>query len=214
VATSPRNHIMGMASSSLQRGGSAFLMFHLQGHAYQWTCGISPKAGSPRIANTVDHTIAGALSGALSAPFHTVWELIKVRGTWHASSQNRDSKSILRLLLPPDHAFQMYRSCLLPMICRHAIFDATFFGVNASLSQSSFSSAQRFALGAASASFTNLLWDVWKTRKMEAYPKNIRFIEVARSFRLRTFFAHYLVKGTDLTANWFAVGYVKDRMYV
>jgi hypothetical protein len=181
-------HATGMLSSGLQRGGSAFLMFFLQSHIYQTTKGSTSS-------HVADQAVAGALSGVLSAPFHTFWELIKVRGT----------------IMPCRGS---YTTCLTPMIYRHAIFDATFFGVHSSLEGYTPSSGVRFAAAAAVSSFTNLIWDVWKTRQMQDYPVRISLRGVVVTMRWRSFVSNYLVKGTDLTANWFMVGCVKDFLFL
>jgi hypothetical protein len=208
IQTSPVHHLSGMASSGIQRGMSAFLMFYAQGHIYQSTKGTTPSY-------IMDQALAGALSGAVSAPFHTVWELIKVRGGAGTSTSTSTTKGANRIVMVPQRqrVLAMYLTCLVPMVFRHGIFDATFFGVSAAAAPCSDSSGVRFALAAASASLTNLLWDVWKTRQMEHYPLRISFQQVARSMRWRTFLSHYVVKGTDLTANWFAVGYIKDHYF-
>jgi hypothetical protein len=179
-------HATGMLSSGLQRGGSAFLMFYLQSHIYQTTKGSTSS-------HVADQALAGALSGTLSAPFHTFWELIKVRGTMPCRGS--------------------YTTCLTPMIYRHAIFDATFFGVHSSLEGYTPSSGVRFAAAAAASSFTNLIWDVWKTRQMQDYPVRISLRGVVVTMKWRSFLSNYLVKGTDLTANWFIVGCVKDFLF-
>jgi hypothetical protein len=179
-------HASGMISSGLQRGGSAFLMFYLQSNIYQAT-----KGGTS--SHVADQALAGALSGALSAPFHTFWELIKVRGTMPCQGS--------------------YITCLTPMVCRHVVFDATFFGVHSSLEGYTSSSGLRFAAAAALSSFTNLVWDVWKTRQMQDYPVRISFRGVVVTMKWRSFLSNYLVKATDLTANWFVVGCVKDFLF-
>jgi hypothetical protein len=191
-------HLMGMLSSGLQRGGSAFIMFYAQSHVYRVTTGTMP---SP----TLDHAMAGALSGALSAPFHTYWELIKVRGS-----------------LPTT--WSSYTMCLRPMVLRHGIFDATFFGVTTHLlllerdnGYSVSSSGIRFAVAAATASFTNLWFDVWKTRQMQHAPKTrirlFRGVILPMHWGSTNFWSNYLVKGTDLTVNWFVVGCFKDILF-
>lgn len=179
-----QQHAMGMISSGLQRGGSAFFMFYTQSQIYDLTNGRTNSF-------ILDQALAGGASGAITAPFHTYWELIKVRGT-----------------LPCMGA---YRICLFPMICRHAIFDFTFFGVNASLGPEQHAGG-RFALAAAAASFSNLLWDVWKTQQMEHFPQRVRF-GIILAMPWSSFVKNYLVKGTDLTANWFVVGCLKERFF-
>ena len=179
-------HAMGMLSSALQRGGSAFFMFYGQSHMYGLTKGSTDSM-------VLDQAFAGGLSGTLTAPFHTYWELIKVRGG-----------------LPCSRSYKM---CLYPMAFRHAIFDATFFGVNSAVGQEEYHSSIRFALAAASASCMNLLWDVWKTRQMEAFPKRVRFASIFWNMKWRSFVRNYLVKGTDLTANWFVVGCLKEQLF-
>lgn len=182
-----QQHMMGIVSSGLQRGGSAFFMFYTQSQILQYTNQVTP---SP----VLDQAIAGGVSGAITAPFHTYWELIKVRGT-----------------MP---SFGAYRTCLYPMLFRHAIFDATFFGVNTAVGTDTTHAGVRFALAAASASFMNLIWDVWKTRQMEYYPKRVWLAQgVLASMTMRSLLSNYLVKGTDLTANWFAVGCFKEIFF-
>lgn len=202
VSLPMKHHLLGVISSSMQRGGSAFLMFYSQSHVHQVTKGMTGY-------NNCDHAMAGALSGLLSAPFHTYWELIKVRGA-----------------IP--NTIQSYLVCLRPMLWRHSVFDGTFFGVNAFVSDvqqrqmqeenSSYpsSSGFRFALSAASASFANLWFDVWKTRQMKAYPKRVhlyRSILVPMHMMTKSFWSNYLVKGTDLSVNWFVVGCIKDYLF-
>ena len=193
-----KHHVLGVTSSGLQRGGSAFLMFYAQSHVYEVTTGMTGYACS-------DHAVAGALSGLLSAPFHTYWELIKVRGT-----------------IP--NALSCYFICLGPMLLRHGVFDGTFFGVNSYLldqqrqdnSNLPKSSGFRFAMAAASASFTNLWFDIWKTLQMKLYPKRMRLyrgVMIPMHWMTRSFWSNYLVKGTDLTVNWFAVGCLKDYLF-
>jgi hypothetical protein len=255
------HHVMGITSSALQRGGSAFFMFYAQStiydHVLTWRTHPLTTTTSDDEHGPLSHqhqqqhhqqqqynnnnnnnfignqALAGFLSGMITAPFHTYWELIKVRGTF------------------PTH--RLYLLALPPMICRHAIFDGIFFGTQATLvhlaatgsrvptsdvapqkvgedeggtggwttttqvaQQLSSSSGIRFGLSAALASMGNLLWDVWKTRQMSvpsAIPStSLRRTPLRRVFFLRdvvgtmtvpSFWRQYLVKGTDLTANWF-----------
>jgi hypothetical protein len=225
-------HGVGMISSAIQRGGSAFFMFTCQSQVYNWTEGMSRS-------HIVDHCFAGFISGAITAPFHTYWELAKVRGGLPSS-------------------FTMYRSALLPMILRHAVFDGVFFGVSAACdvnerhtlienssnndnnstntnryvttTTSSISSPRenegedpttilshsgvKFGLAAATASFANLLFDVWKTRRMELFPQRVGFMTgVVQTMKVSSFLTNYLIKGTDLTVNWFVVGCLKDHVF-
>ena len=180
-----RHHVMGMVSSSLQRGGSAFLMFYTQSK-------LSNVLHSTTSSPVVNQSLAGALGGTVSAPFHTYWELIKVRGT-----------------LP---SFKIYHLSLVPMLFRHGVFDGTFFAVHA-LCPSDYGSGVRFAASAATASFTNLVFDVWKTRGMQEFPKHVRFRAVVKSLPPRVFLANYVVKGAELSTNWFVVGCIKDHCF-
>lgn len=180
-------HIMGMSSSGCQRGGSAFIMFALQSQAYRLT--HQATSSSP-----MNHALAGTLAGAMSAPFHTYWEIIKVR---HELPCRR-----------------LYLTCLQPMILRHAVFDGTFFGVNALLlSEHQYTTGIRFAAAAASASLMNLVFDVWKTRQMAHFPHNVSLRQVFQSMTRRVFLTNYLVKGTDLALNWFVVGCLKEFLF-
>ena len=129
----------------------------------------------------------------------------------------------------------MYKTALYPMILRHAIIDGVFFGVftacdvwskdlhhddqqrkytsmmSGVLSHSGF----KFGLAAASASFVNLLFDVWKTRTMQSFPTRVQFVRgVVYTMTPASFLSNYLVKGTDLTVNWFVVGCLKDHVFV
>jgi len=195
LATSPTNHVLGMTSSGLQRGMSAYFMFYFQGHTYGAVKGTTGMYAA-------DQALAGAVSGTMTAPIHTVWELIKVRGS-----------AVGKAWKLPKHSLHMYSTCLVPMVCRHGIFDGIFFGVTAVIAPYSESSGIRFAAAAATASFANLLWDVWKTQQMQEYPKRISFRQIVRPLTWRGFLAQYIVKGVDLTANWFAVGVIKDRYF-
>ena len=186
ASLSLRTHVMGMLSSCTQRGGSAFLMFYTQANLYQFTNGVTRHS-------VTDQALAGALGGAMSAPFHTCFELIKVRG--HIPCVNACFMS------------------LRPMMLRHAVFDGTFFLINAGLAQHEYSAGRRFAAAAATASFTNLLFDVWKTRQMAQFPRPVRFLSVVSSLRPTTFLSNYVVKGTDLTINWFVVGCLKEAFF-
>lgn len=243
------HHIIGISSSSVQRGGSAFLMFYVQSSIYDNTIIRRPSHDQQRIQQhehcngnyhyICDQTVAGVFSGMVTAPFHTYWELIKVRGSLPTSTR-------------------MYVLALLPMTYRHAIFDGLFFGTQATLTQLggvkpqplgvsqvhpsdvvtpekvqevggwnadmvlhqlSSSSGVRFGISAAVASLGNLLWDVWKTRQMSVpstlTPSTVLskighpirriyfFRDIVQTMTVQCFWRQYLVKGTDLTANWF-----------
>jgi hypothetical protein len=196
-----------MASSAIQRGGSAFFMFTCQNKVYEWTNGLLSVGGGEK-NDIVGHCFAGVLSGAVTAPFHTYWELAKVRGGL------------------PD-SWTMYRTALIPMIFRHAVFDGVFFGVSTAcdqwgkdlrqqqeMSEILSHSGVKFGLAAATASLANLLFDVWKTRRMGSFPTRVNFISgVVRTMTAASFISNYLVKGTDLTVNWFVVGSLKDHLF-
>lgn len=178
------SHIRGALASCAQRGGSAFLMFFIQGKMNVYTSSIS-------ISKSVNEAVAGALAGLISAPFHTYWELMKIR-------------------LGQPVTMSSYRAALLPMMLRHSVFDGSFFYVNDLFSD--YSSATRFGLAAASASFCNLIFDVWKTQRMHRYPQHTPLFRVLASLRISTFLSNYVVKGIDLTANWTVVGIIKDSL--
>jgi len=187
-------------ASACQRGGAAFLMFQLQASALPIVDGFSRN-------RHLDQALAGALAGLVTSPFHTVWEYAKINGT-----------------LPPNRA--AYLVSLKPMMLRHAVFDATFFGSNSlccSENPNLSHAGVRFAVSAATASFANLLFDVWKTRQMKqvgmarglggGVPRALPLRSVVATMTLSGFLRNYLVKGTDLTANWFAVGCVKEALF-
>lgn len=188
------HHALGILSSATQRGGSAFLMFQIQSIVYPHVVDVAPSIHA-------NNALAGFLAGILTAPFHTYWEIIKVRG-----------------MLPCRYT---YLVSLRPMMARHAVFDGTFFGVNSYVGEyyqkhhhnNNTNTGIRFAIAAASASFTNLLFDVWKTRQMTLYPRIVPLWQVCASISFGPFVKNYLVKGTDLTLNWFAVGCIKDALF-
>lgn len=180
ASLSMKQHSFGMAASSLQRGGSAFLMFYTQSSVYKYTRGVSGR-------KFTDEALAGALSGAISAPFHTFWEIIKVKGV--------------------APTLQSLKLSLFPMLLRHSVFDATFFAVYSLFED--YSSGIRFALAGASGSCTNLLFDLWKTRQMESAVK-VPLFRVYKSLTIGSFALQYLVKGSELAINWFVVGCVKE----
>lgn len=207
-------HALGMLSSSFQRGGSAFFMFACQQQIYTTFIGTSsPPSPSSSLKSVLNHMLAGAVSGALTAPFHTYWELAKVRG--HLLYFNNTS----------NNGWKLYQTCLVPMIFRHAIFDGVFFGVSTAsdvLGQQDDNGSNnfmshagvKFGLSAATASLANLVWDVWKTRRMEAFPMRIGFVTgVLQTMTLKSFLLNYAVKGTDLTVNWFVVGCLKEHNF-
>jgi hypothetical protein len=111
---------------------------------------------------------------------------------------------------------QLYWTSLWPMILRHAVFDGTFFGVNDyllsldSVLDTPLSGGLRFATAAASASFSNLIFDIWKTRQMKLYPIRLGLREIVASLSISGYARNYTVKGVDLTVNWFVVGCLKD----
>lgn len=165
-------------------------MFYTQANLYQFTNGVTRHSVSHSVT---DQALAGAPGGTLSAPFHTYFELIKVRG---------HIPCVIAYFMP-----------LRPMMMRHAVFYGTFFWINAGLAQHEYSAGIRFATAAATASFTNLLLDVWKTRQMAQFPRPVRFLSVVSSLRPTTFLSNYIVKGTDLTIHWFAVGCLKEAFF-
>lgn len=178
------SHGYGMISSSVQRGSSAYVMFYAQSKFTNITCGLTRR-------KEFDEGIAGFLSGVTSSPFHTYWELIKVTGKFPCSN------SFLRSLKP--------------MMFRHGVFDCIFFTVNKSLEGQH--SSLRFAISAATASFVNLMFDVWKTRQMEQFPKKVDLTSILKSFTVRSYFSNYFIKGIDLSFNWFIVGILKEILY-
>ena len=184
VSLPTRHHGLGMMSSASQRGGSAFIMFQLQAFVYRATEGRT----SSRVT---DQAIAGFLSGMLSAPFHTYWELIKIRGKAPCIGSCWTS--------------------LKPMALRNAVFDGTFFGMNTLLEDRH--AGVRFGIAAATASLANLVFDVWKTLQMKHYPTRVYLRGVIVDMRWNSFLMNYLVKGTDLCVNWFAVGCIKDTFF-
>jgi len=194
------HHLMGMASSAAQRGGSAFFMFQIQGLVYP----LASRGLTPSLH--VDQAMAGALAGSIAAPLHAYWELIKVRGSFPSS--------------------RAYWISLRPMLARHSVFDGAFFGVNSCCVAASedgdrrqrryphFNHAGfRFALAAASASFANLVFDVWKTRQMREFPTVVPLRSVMAGMTVGSYARNYLLKGADLTVNWFAVGCIKEALF-
>ena len=159
-------------------------MFFIQGELKEYTSGITRF-------ESINEAAAGVMAGVVSAPFHTYWELMKVRTGCPV-------------------CIQSYKVALLPMILRHSVFDGTFFFVNDIFSN--YSSAVRFGTAAASASFCNLLFDVWKTQRMHRFPRHTSFYSVLSTLRFSTFLSNYAVKGIDLSFNWFVVGLVKDNI--
>lgn len=180
-----RHHLQGAVASCTQRGGSGFLMFFIQGHLN----GFTSESTSYK---PVNEAIAGGMAGLVSAPFHTYWELMKVQ-------------------IGKPVTIQAYKTALFPMIMRHSVFDGTFFFVNDVLS--GYSSAVKFGTAAATASFCNLVFDVWKTQRMHRFPQKTSFWFMLSSLRLSTFASNYLVKGVDLSVNWYIVGLIKDACY-
>jgi hypothetical protein len=132
------------------------------------------------------------MAGLVSAPFHTYWELMKVQ-------------------IGHPVTLQAYRAALLPMVMRHSVFDGTFFFVNDVFSD--YSSAVKFGTAAATASFCNLIFDVWKTQRMHRFPQQTSFWFVLSSLRLSSFASNYVVKGIDLSLNWCVVGLLKDAYF-
>jgi hypothetical protein len=178
------HQITGIASSCIQRGVSAWIMFDLQRRIKSSTDKVTPFP-------VINDGIAGALAGTISAPFHTFWELLKVTG---------------RIF-----TIQSYFVALKPMLFRHGVFDMSFFATTKYFENES--SSVKFALAAAFASFSNLLFDVWKTQQMEQFPKRVDFKSVLKELASRRYGSNYLMKGTDLSVNWFVVGIIKDHFF-
>mmetsp|Transcript_23468 Transcript_23468/g.34634 ORF Transcript_23468/g.34634 Transcript_23468/m.34634 type:complete len:234 (-) Transcript_23468:314-1015(-) len=177
-----RSHLQGALASCTQRGSSAFLMFYLQHEINIITNNVTPY-------KALDEGLAGVLAGLVSGPFHTYWELMKVR-------------------IGQPVTIPVYRAALAPMMLRHGVFDGSFFFVNEILSE--YSSAVRFSSAAAAASFCNLVFDVWKTQRMHRFPQPTSFWFVVSSMRMSSFLSNYAIKGLDLSFNWFMVGLIKD----
>jgi hypothetical protein len=177
---------VALPASCTQRGGSAFLMFFMQENINVYTAGTTPYT-------PINEAIAGATAGVVSAPFHTYWELMKVQ-------------------IGKPVTFAAYKAALLPMVLRHSVFDGTFFFVNEICSE--YSSAIKFGASAATASFCNLIFDVWKTQRMHRFPQRTSLWFVLSSLRVSNFASNYLVKGFDLTLNWCVVGLIKDKYFL
>lgn len=160
-------------------------MFFVQGKLKLYT------ADTTRYAH-VNEALAGAMSGAMSAPFHTYWELMKVQ-------------------MGTPVTLQAYKTAILPMVLRHSVFDGTFFFVNDVFGD--YSSAVKFGAAAASASFCNLVFDVWKTQRMHRFPQKTSFWFFLSSLRMSSFASNYFVKGVDLSVNWYMVGLIKDSFF-
>lgn len=176
---------MIISASCTQRGSSAFLMFYLQDEINVVTQDVTRF-------KAVNEGVAGLLAGVVSGPFHAYWELMKVR-------------------IGQPINMPVYRAALAPMILRHGVFDGSFFFVNELLS--GYSSAIKFASAAASASFFNLVFDVWKTQRMHRFPQPTSFWFVLSSIRFSSFASNYAIKGVDLSFNWFVVGIMKDHFF-
>jgi hypothetical protein len=100
---------------------------------------------------------------------------------------------------------------LRPMMLRHGVFDCTFFTSNSFFEN--LKSSDRFCIAAATASFTNLFFDIWKTQQMTHAPHRVAFGYILSSFTVSRFISNYAVKGADLSANWYVTGLVKDNFF-
>ena len=97
------------------------------------------------------------------------------------------------------------------MAFRNAVFDGTFFGMNTLLEDQH--AGVRFGIAAATSSLVNLVFDVWKTLQMKHYPTRVYLRGVIVDLRWSSFLMNYMVKGTDLSVNWLAVGCIKEAFF-
>lgn len=186
-----RSLYLGCFASLSQRTLSSGLMLYGQ-HV------MSPLTEDATSYKVVNQGMAGFFSGVIGGALQAPFEHYKIR------------RSIVKVPAMSLTGLQGVRVAILPMMLRHGVFDGTFFATKeaASLADPTLSQASLFALSAVTASATNILFDVWKTRACAAFPSNVSLFSLVQEVGKSptTYCTQLAVKGMELSGNWFLTG--------